>query len=90
METDQCIGDVFRSPHTITVVVVFVSYFYSIVISLAHFRVIIGLFKFKFQYSMHFYFRTTSNRTQSVYTINSEANIYYADGNKRSKWELNH
>jgi len=30
------------------------------------FRVVISFFKFKFQYSMHFYFRTKFNYTQAV------------------------
>jgi len=37
-----------------------------IVISLEHCTVVIGLFKFKFKYSMHSIFRKKFNRTQSV------------------------
>jgi len=36
------------------------------VISLEHFRVVIGLFKFKFKYSVNSIFRPTFSRTQSV------------------------
>ena len=55
----------------VTVVVVLTVIVIVIVISLEHSTVVIGVFKFKFEYPIYSIYSVCS-------TINTEANIYYA------------
>ena len=64
----------------VTVVVVLSVIVIVIVISLEHSTVIVGVFKFKFEYPIYSIFREKVESYLVCSTINTVANIYYAAG----------